>query len=63
VVEVELQAGFSGNRIGRSTKRVPTVSHAAPLAGLALRCQSDARLVTLCREGQERAFEEIELAK
>ncbi len=40
-------------------KRMPTVSHPAPLAGLALRCQSDARLVTLCREGQERAFEEI----
>jgi RNA polymerase sigma factor (sigma-70 family) len=40
-------------------KRMPTAFHAAPLAGLALRCQPDARLVTLCREGQERAFEEI----
>jgi RNA polymerase sigma factor (sigma-70 family) len=40
-------------------KRMPTASHAAPLAGLALRCQSDTRLVSLCREGQDRAFEEI----
>ncbi len=40
-------------------KRMPTAFHAAPLAGLALRCQPDIRLVTLCREGHERAFEEI----
>jgi RNA polymerase sigma factor (sigma-70 family) len=40
-------------------KRMPTASHAAPLAGLALRCQSDARLVSLCREGRDPAFEEI----
>jgi RNA polymerase sigma factor (sigma-70 family) len=40
-------------------KRMPTASHAAPLAGLALRCQSDARLVSLFREGHDRAFEEI----
>ena len=39
--------------------RMPTAFHAAPLAGLALRCQSDARLVSLCREGHVRAFEEI----
>ncbi|MGH2964575.1 MAG: RNA polymerase sigma factor [Solirubrobacterales bacterium] len=38
---------------------MPTASHAAPLAGLGLRCQSDARLASLCREGHERAFEEI----
>lgn len=36
-----------------------TASPAGPLAGLALRSQPDARLVTLCREGQERAFEEV----
>src|SRR5262245_22938366 len=40
-------------------KRMSTASHAAPLAGLALRCQSDARLVSLCREGHDRGFEEI----
>lgn len=40
-------------------KRMTTAFHAAPLAGLALRCQPDARLVALCREGHERAFEEI----
>jgi RNA polymerase sigma factor (sigma-70 family) len=40
-------------------KRMPTASHTAPLAGLALRCQPDARLVLLCREGRDRAFEEI----
>ncbi len=40
-------------------KRMPTAFHVAPLAGLAVRCQPDARLVTLSREGHERAFEEI----
>ncbi len=40
-------------------KRMPTFPHAAPLAGLALRCQPDSRLVALAREGHERAFEEI----
>ena len=39
--------------------RMPTPPSAAPLAGLALRCQSDSRLVRLSREGQARAFEEI----
>jgi RNA polymerase sigma factor (sigma-70 family) len=39
--------------------RMPTLPNAAPLAGLALRCQSDSRLVRLSREGQTRAFEEI----
>ena len=46
-------------RFGRSMTRMPTAFHAAPLAGLTLRCQSDARLVSLCREGHVRAFEEI----
>ena len=39
--------------------RMPTRPNAAPLAGLALRCQPDSRLVGLSREGQTRAFEEI----
>lgn len=39
--------------------RMPTPPSAAPLAGLALRCQSDSRLVRLSREGHARAFEEI----
>jgi RNA polymerase sigma factor (sigma-70 family) len=39
--------------------RMPTLPHAAPLAGLALRCQPDSRLVGLSREGRTRAFEEI----
>jgi phosphoribosyl-dephospho-CoA transferase len=39
--------------------RMPTLSNAAPLAGLALRSQSDSRLVGLSREGRMRAFEEI----
>ena len=39
--------------------RTPTLPNAAPLAGLALRCQSDSRLARLSREGQPRAFEEI----
>src|SRR5687767_9622208 len=39
--------------------RIPTPPSAAPLAGLALRCQSDSRLVRLSREGHARAFEEI----
>ena len=39
--------------------RMPIPSSAAPLAGLALRCQSDSRLVRLSREGHARAFEEI----
>jgi RNA polymerase sigma factor (sigma-70 family) len=39
--------------------RMPTALQAAPLAGLALRCQPDARLVTLFRDGHDRAFEEI----
>jgi RNA polymerase sigma factor (sigma-70 family) len=39
--------------------RMPTVLNAAPLAGLALRCQPDARLVKLYREGHDRAFDEI----
>jgi RNA polymerase sigma factor (sigma-70 family) len=38
---------------------MPALPNAAPLAGLALRCQSDSRLVELAREGQTRAFEEI----
>lgn len=38
--------------------RMPTPPR-APLAGLALRCQSDSRLVRLSREGHARAFEEI----
>lgn len=38
---------------------MPTPHSAAPLAGLALRCQSDSRLVGLSREGHTRAFEEI----
>ncbi len=38
--------------------RMPTPP-SAPLAGLALRCQSDSRLVRLSREGHARAFEEI----
>ena len=38
---------------------MPTLPNAAPLAGLALRCQSDSRLVRFSREGQTRAFEEI----
>jgi RNA polymerase sigma factor (sigma-70 family) len=39
--------------------RMPTVLNAAPLAGLALRCQPDARLVKLYRDGHDRAFDEI----
>jgi RNA polymerase sigma factor (sigma-70 family) len=39
--------------------RMPTTPNAVPLAGLALRCQSDSRLVRLSREGHARAFEEI----
>jgi RNA polymerase sigma factor (sigma-70 family) len=39
--------------------RMPTLSNPAPLAGLALRCQSDSRLVRLSREGQALAFEEV----
>ena len=39
--------------------RTPTVLNAAPLAGFALRCQPDARLVKLYREGQDLAFDEI----
>ena len=38
---------------------MPTHSNVVPLAGLALRCQPDSRLVVLVREGRERAFEEI----
>jgi RNA polymerase sigma factor (sigma-70 family) len=38
---------------------MPTLPNPAPLAGLALRCQSDSRLAALTREGQTRAFEEI----
>jgi RNA polymerase sigma factor (sigma-70 family) len=38
---------------------MPLLSNAAPLAGLALRCQPDSRLVALSRQGHERAFEEI----
>ena len=38
---------------------MPTLPSPAPLAGLALRCQSDSRLAALAREGQARAFEEI----
>src|SRR6476619_298431 len=45
--------------LGRSRMRMPALPNAAPLAGLALRCQSDSRLVELAREGQTRAFEEI----
>ena len=39
--------------------RMPALSNPAPLAGLALRCQSDSRLVRLSREGQPLAFEEV----
>jgi RNA polymerase sigma factor (sigma-70 family) len=39
--------------------RMPTISHAGPLVGLALRCQPDTRLVSLFREGHDCAFEEI----
>ena len=39
--------------------RMPALTNPAPLAGLALRCQSDARLVRLSREGQPLAFEEV----
>jgi RNA polymerase sigma factor (sigma-70 family) len=38
---------------------MPTRPNAAPLAGLALRCQPDSRLARLSHEGQPRAFEEI----
>ncbi|MEO8092859.1 MAG: sigma-70 family RNA polymerase sigma factor [bacterium] len=38
---------------------MPTRPSLAPLAGPALRLQPDARLVTLSREGHDRAFEEI----
>jgi RNA polymerase sigma factor (sigma-70 family) len=34
-------------------------SRRAPLAGLALSCQPDSRLIALIREGHDRAFEEI----
>jgi RNA polymerase sigma factor (sigma-70 family) len=39
--------------------RMPTFSNRAPLARVALRCQPDARLVLLAREGNDSAFEEI----
>lgn len=39
--------------------RMPTFSDRAPLARVALRCQPDARLVLLAREGNDSAFEEI----
>lgn len=39
--------------------RMPRLSKRAPLAGVALRCQPDARLVVLARDGHDRAFEEI----
>jgi RNA polymerase sigma factor (sigma-70 family) len=39
--------------------RMPSLPNATPLAGLALRCQPDSRLVELSREGHARAFEEI----
>jgi RNA polymerase sigma factor (sigma-70 family) len=39
--------------------RMPTFSSRAPLARVALRCQPDARLVLLAREGNDSAFEEI----
>jgi RNA polymerase sigma factor (sigma-70 family) len=39
--------------------RMPALSNPAPLAGLALRCQPDSRLVRLSREGQALAFEEV----
>src|SRR5256885_13920888 len=38
---------------------MPTLPSPAPLAGLALRCQSDSRLAALAREGQARACGEI----
>jgi len=38
---------------------MPRLSKGAPLAGVALRCQPDARLVALARDGHDRAFEEI----
>lgn len=40
-------------------RSMPLPSRRAPLAGLALRCQPDSRLVALVREGRDRAFEEI----
>ena len=56
---LNLDGGSGVDPIGRSAMRMPTPPSAAPLAGLALRCQSDSRLVRLSREGHARAFEEI----
>ena len=55
---LNLDGGSGVDPIGRSVMRMPTPP-SAPLAGLALRCQSDSRLVRLSREGHARAFEEI----
>ena len=43
--------GSAVDPIGRLRMRMPTPPSAAPLAGLALRCQPDSRLVRLSREG------------
>ena len=56
---VESGFAFSDSPDRTITLWMPTLPSPAPLAGLALRCQSDSRLAALAREGQARAFEEI----
>ena len=51
--------GFSGRPDRTIDYADANSSQCCSLAGLALRCQSDSRLVRLSREGHARAFEEI----